>query len=287
MPKTVRRSLSDTIAFVLKLTKAGPVTPQRLASELRVTGNRARQILEALRDEDRLEIVGKTQGGRGKPANIYGTPGMKLTASDVARLSRRTSAAASVSLKSKDVASVSEGSAIEALLKAIETRGLEVVGPGGIKFTVRFASEPTQSGKSPSLRRKYVRRKPKSSSAAPSRVKAKADAATTKETEKKPSVKKSVKPAKAAKKASTPKKPAPKRKSSSVVKGTQVTPSKPAARDSRTVKGSKGQKTSRTGEKSPKLELITPKAKTDLEKATAAEAAPGPEVTPPAAGGGG
>lgn len=294
MPKRTRRSQSDTTALVLRLTKSRPITPQDLASELKVTPNRARQVLEALRDSDQLEIVGKTKGGRGKPANIYGIPGTKLKPADLAPRAGKAA-------KAKAIAPTpsSDGSAIEAFLNAIATRGLEVVGPAGITFTVRLGGARATSsvGAAPQRRRgrpvgsrnKAMKRRPgrpPKSAAASKPVKAKrkvAIAAKAKGPKRaKPAAVKAPKPVKPAKVTAPKARPAP-----SKVKVT--TPAKPKPTEmAPKPKGSmpaKAKPVKKDAPKSPKLELVSPAAKKEEAKESTPNASP--EAPTPVPGGGG
>ncbi len=84
MAKRTRRSLEDVISSTLKFAEKGPFTPKELADSLKFTSNRARQVLESLKDQNKLVELGRRPSARGKPATLWGLKGMKLDDADVA-----------------------------------------------------------------------------------------------------------------------------------------------------------------------------------------------------------
>lgn len=82
--KRIRRSREDGVAAAMSLANKGPFTSGELAVAVGFTSNRARQLLEELRREQKLVTLGNRRSRRGKPSTLWGLPGTELTEEDMA-----------------------------------------------------------------------------------------------------------------------------------------------------------------------------------------------------------
>lgn len=125
----VRRSREDVVAAALERARKGPFSSRDLARDVGFTPNRARQLLEELKDEGTLVPLGKRRGGRGKPSTLWGFPGTKVTAADQVRKAKP----APVARKAPGAG----GGFVDRLFAALE-RGLRIEDDQGNSWVVRL-----------------------------------------------------------------------------------------------------------------------------------------------------
>jgi hypothetical protein len=157
--KRIRRSREDGVAAALKMAESGPFTSGEFALKETFTSNRARQLLEELKQEKKLVTLGLRKSLRGKPSTLWGFPGTELTDADrAARAPIKPAAARQVASVSRPAAVLAPasppasarriaapdpgvapgGSFLDRIWAALEI-GLEIEDPDGRVYTLRLS----------------------------------------------------------------------------------------------------------------------------------------------------
>lgn len=142
--RRTRRRIEDAVAQAMELAEKGPFTPQELAAVVGFTPNRARQLLGQLQVGGQVDVLGSRKSLRGKPSQLWGTPGTKLTDEDrrarpspKAKKDRRTTDRPAPTAP-VEAAPAELGGFFGRLWQALES-GLEVEDPEGRVYTIRLA----------------------------------------------------------------------------------------------------------------------------------------------------
>lgn len=149
-----RRTEDQVRALALELAKSGPFAPGELAEKAGFSGNRARQVLESLGEKKKLVILDQRKSSRGKPANLWGFPGTKVTDADraarpgtgrkVRSVARRATSGVTVAAKARPLARVTSPLdpglvvSLRRVLDRLSVHGFEIEGPAGLTFSVRL-----------------------------------------------------------------------------------------------------------------------------------------------------
>ncbi len=148
-----RRTEEEVRTLALDMAKEGPFAPADLAEKAGFSGNRARQILEGLGEKKKLVILGLRKSPRGKPANLWGFAGTKVSEADKQPRPRNKTGAAKKVARPARSAGVAPGPRSAKVVSAVDpglvlslrrvfdrifVHGFEVQGPAGLTFHVRL-----------------------------------------------------------------------------------------------------------------------------------------------------
>lgn len=131
MPRSPRRRrrLNEVEDLALKLAEKGPFTAQDYAEQADFTPNRARQLLESLKEAGKIAELGRRPSARGKPAVLWGKQGTKLTEADLKAPPPRPKAKAPAAARSGMpviVQAKAQAGFLERLILAAFSKGVKV-----------------------------------------------------------------------------------------------------------------------------------------------------------------